>query len=207
MKDSKAAPNKNAKPSARQMREQQRARDEQRKRFIWIAIGAVIVIALGALIYFVVTAPAPKPIEGVELFPNIPGGQHIEGAITYPQTPQVGGPHNAAWQNCGIYDSAIRNENAAHSLEHGAVWVTYSPDLPPDQIKILQDSLRGQSYVLLSPYAGLPSPVVASAWAVQLKLPNASDPRLMQFVTRYRGGPYAPEIGASCQGGVGTPIG
>jgi len=207
MKDSNPSSGKKSQVSARKLREEQRARAAQRRRLIFIAIGALVVIAIGALIYSVATAPPPKQIEGVELFPNIAGGQHIEGAINYPQTPPVGGPHNSAWQNCGVYDTAIRNENAVHSMEHGAVWVTYSPDLPADQIKQLQDMLRGQSYILLSPYAGLPAPVVASAWSAQLKLQSAGDPRLSQFVTQYRLGPYAPERNASCQGGVGTPIG
>src|SRR5690242_677820 len=160
MKDSNPSSGKKAQVSARKLREQERARAEQRRRLIFIGIGVLAVIAIGALIYFVSTAPPPKQIEGVELFPDIAGGQHIDGNINYPQTPPVGGPHNPVWQNCGIYDTAIRNENAVHSMEHGAVWVTYSPDLPADQIKQLQDMMRGQSYELLSPYAGLPAPIV-----------------------------------------------
>jgi hypothetical protein len=42
--------------------------------------------------------------------------------------------------------------------------------------------------VLLSPYDGLPAPVVASAWGLQLKVEKADDPRLEQFVRQYAGG-------------------
>lgn len=206
MKESKPTVNK-AKISARKQREQARARAQARTRYIWIGIGALIVIALGAVIYFAVATPPPPPIEGLETFPNIPGGQHVTGAIPYDQVPPVGGPHDPVWQNCGIYTTAIRSENGVHSMEHGAVWITYQPDLPADQITALQNALRGQPYLLLSPFADLPAPVVASAWGAQVKLTGASDPRLAQFVSRWRNGAYTPERGAPCTGGLGTPNG
>jgi hypothetical protein len=66
---------------------------------------------------------------------------------------------------------------------------------------------RGSSrYVILSPYPGLPSPVVASAWGKQLQLPSVSDPRLGQFIDYFRQGPQTPEPGATCAGGTGTPV-
>jgi hypothetical protein len=122
-----------------------------------------------------------------------------------PQTPPVGGPHNPIWQNCGFYSKPVRNENAVHSMEHGAVWITYSPDLPKDQVETLRDIAHRNSYVLVSPYSDLPSQVVASAWGKQLHLNSADDPRLEQFVRAYQQGPQNPEPGAPCNGGVGSP--
>ncbi len=55
--------------------------------------------------------------------------------------------------------SRISNENAVHSLEHGAVWITYRPDLPGGQVETLRDLAQGQTYILVSPYPDLPSPV------------------------------------------------
>lgn len=206
MKDSKPPPKVN-KPSARQLREQERARAAQRTRYIWIGVGAAILLALAAVVYSAVTAPPPVAIAGLETFKDIPGGQHVTGPVTYPQTPPVGGPHDPVWQNCGIYTNAIRSENAVHSMEHGAVWITYQPTLPADQIALLQNAARGQGYVLLSPFAELPAPVVASAWGAQVKLTGATDPRLAQFISQFRAGPFAPERNASCSGGIGAPNG
>jgi Protein of unknown function (DUF3105) len=56
-------------------------------------------------------------------------GGIVTGPVTYAQNPPVGGPHDLVWLNCGIYTAPVRNENAVHSLEHGAVWVTYQPSL------------------------------------------------------------------------------
>jgi hypothetical protein len=99
----------------------------------------------------------------------------------------------------------VANENAVHSMEHGAVWITYQPTLPAAEVTTLQHAVAGKSYVILSPYPGLPPTVVASAWGVQLGLAGASDPRLAQFINYYQQGPQTPEQGATCSGGTGTP--
>jgi hypothetical protein len=64
---------------------------------------------------------------------------HTKEPVDYPQSPPVGGPHNPIWQNCGFYSKPVRNENAVHSMEHGAVWITYSPDLPKRLFQNLAD--------------------------------------------------------------------
>lgn len=139
-------------------------------------------------------------IQGVEFFPGIIA-EHRNSLVTYEQNPPVGGPHNPVWQTCGVYTQPLSNEHAVHSLEHGAVWITYQPDLPADQIQTLQDLTRRGTHRLLSPYPGIDSPVIASAWGYQLRLDSASDPRLEQFVLKYEQGPQTPELGASCSGG------
>ena len=125
--------------------------------------------------------------------------------MDYAQSPPVGGVHNPVWQNCGFYEEPIRNETAVHSLEHGAVWITYSPDLPQDAVERLRDLAQSNDYVLVSPYPELNSPMVASAWGKQLNLESAEDPDLEQFIGAYSQGPQTPEPGASCTGGVGRP--
>jgi Protein of unknown function (DUF3105) len=57
----------------------------------------------------------------------------------------------------------VLDETAVQSMEHGVVWVIYRPDLPGEQVEVLCGLAGGKSLVLLSPYPGLPSPVVASA--------------------------------------------
>lgn len=130
---------------------------------------------------------------------------HVTGPVSYPQTPPVGGAHSSAWQNCGVYSTPVHNENAVHSLEHGAMWITYRPGLAAPELAALLKDVSGQPYALVSPYPGLPSPVVASVWGAQLKLSSAGDPRLKAFVNTYKSGTQAPEPGGECTGGVGTP--
>jgi hypothetical protein len=140
----------------------------------------------------------------VQTFTGLPR-DHVQGHVDYAQNPPVGGAHSPVVLNCGIYPNPVPNENAVHAMEHGAVWVTYRPDLPADQVATLRQLVGKKPYVVLSPYPGLPAPVVASAWGAQLALPSASDPRLPQFLAYYRQGPQTPEPGAPCTGGTGNP--
>lgn len=139
-------------------------------------------------------------IEGVEYYASLIA-THVNTPVTYPLTPPVGGSHSPVWQTCGVYSEPIANEHAVHSLEHGAVWITYQPDLPADQIQTLQNLTRQSSHRLLSPYVSITSPVIVSSWGYQLRLESADDPRLAQFVAQYEQGPNTPEPGATCSGG------
>ena len=151
-----------------------------------------------------VEQPGKSP-EGVKTYNVGPSAVHTEGEVDYEQSPPAGGEHNPVWQNCGYYAEPVRDENAVHSLEHGAVWITYSPDLSEDEVERLRDIAESQTYILVSPYEGLPSPVVASAWSKQLSLESAEDPDLERFIGAYRQGPQTPEPGAVCTGGIGQP--
>jgi len=148
----------------------------------------------------VVTAPARttstiSPIEGVQTYAV--EAAHSEASLTYPQVPPVGGIHNPVWQQCAFYPAPVPSEKAVHSLEHGAVWITYRPDLPQGEIDSLADLARARKLVLVSRWdSGLPSPVVATAWGRQLLLQSAADPRLMEFVRLYVN--KGPEIDAPC---------
>jgi hypothetical protein len=146
------------------------------------------------------------------------GHNHVTGPVGYSVTPPAGGDHNAVWMNCGVYDQPVPNERAVHNLEHGAIWITYSPSLPSAEVSqlrsffarqtVLNPSRAGGSrYIDLTPYPGLPSPIVATAWGFQLRLTSPGDPRLQQFVDKFRvSQQYSPEYGAPCTGGVGTPL-
>jgi hypothetical protein len=153
------------------------------------------------------TVPAPDAIAGVQTYTGLTR-EHTAEPQNYPQSPPVGGDHDRAWQNCGVYDQPIKNENAVHSLEHGAVWLAYNPDLPTDQVAIVAAFALNQSHVLVSPYPGLAEgeAVVATAWGVQLRLDSVTDPRLAAFVAKYQSGPQAPEQGVTCTGAIGDPI-
>ncbi len=146
--------------------------------------------------------PGAAPIAGLETFANEPS--HVTTSVAYPQTPPAGGPHSPVWLDCGVYDRPVPNENAVHSLEHGAVWATYDPALAPAEVSALRAALPGD-HVLVSPYPGLGSPIVLTAWNVQLRLDSAADPRIPAFAAYYRNGPTAPEPGESCTGALDAP--
>jgi hypothetical protein len=146
------------------------------------------------------------------------GHNHVTGPVTYSVTPPVGGDHNPTPLNCGVYTKPVPNEYAVHSMEHGAIWITYQPSLPQSEVSQLKSFVEGQSvltpvaggpgsrYMDLTPYPGLPSPIMVSSWGFQLRLSSPTDPRLQQFVNKFRASQqYTPEYGGECTGGAGRP--
>jgi len=229
------------------IRKEQRRRERRKTAVVIggaVAVGAVVIAAVGVTLAN--RNHANSKLTSISIAPAEPSGQaipaspgtkdtskkstiagvtvwtglsrsHVQTPVTYAQVPPVGGQHNATWLNCGIYAQPVPNVNAVHDLEHGAVWVTYQPNLAAPDVQRLRTLARsyGMSsdtsptpgYVDLSPYPGLPSKVVASAWGVQLNLDSATDPRLKKFIDAYRHGPQTPEQGSACTGGVGSPAG
>ncbi len=177
--------------------------ESRRIRLTWFFIGVGIIV-IGVLVTFGLSRPLP--IDNVANY-----GRQLRGHSEAPRfdegvLPPVGGVHSDQVQNCGVYVAALDSGHAVHSLEHGAVWITYDPALAASEVQRLQQLFRGQSFLLLSPFPGQRSPLALTAWGVQLELEAVDDPRLLQFVDRYRLGPTAPELGRSCQGGVGAPL-
>jgi Protein of unknown function (DUF3105) len=77
----------------------------------------------------------------------------------------------------------------------------------PPACAISPAGAAGSRYLDLTPYPGLPAPIVASAWGFQLRLTSPTDPRLQEFVNRFRATQqYSPEYGGPCAGGLGTPL-
>lgn len=183
----------------KQVAERQQRQALLRRLGIAAVIVAVLVIA-GVVLWSRREAPPPA-LGAVQTYENL-GRQHTDDAVDYPQQPPVGGAHDPTWQNCGFYDDPIRDENGVHTLEHGAVWITYQPDLPQAQIDILRELATNQTYILVSPMDDLPAPVVATAWGKQLLLDDSDVPALDDFVRRYRLDPAGPEPGAPCTGGT-----
>lgn len=192
------------------------------RRIPWLTVGAAVVIIglVGALAVYLV----PKYQEKAELDKYTPSEAHkdpsdgIEGVVkrdyqaglhigpdqrvAYDQNPPFGGPHDSSWATCmgTVYDKAIREENAVHSLEHGAIWITYHPDkVDAAGIEKLKDRVEGEQYMMLSPYPDQEAPVSLQSWGHQLTVDNADDKRIGQFITALRLNPNTyPEIGADC---------
>ena len=186
-------------------RKQQQSAERRRTTLLVGATVVVIALILGLVAWAIISErderAAAGKLDAVEQY-DYQGGNHVAGQVDYKESPPVGGEHNPVWLNCGVYDEPVPKENVVHSLEHGAVWVAYDPDLPKEDIETLEETLP-DTYTILSPYEGeMPSKVVATAWGHQLALKSADDPRLKGFIKEYRQGPQTPEPGAACTGGV-----
>ena len=180
------------------------------KRII-LAVGVVVVVLAAFFVLKPIISPsAPKggdpsnditALAATKTFDYV-GAEHTTDPVTYEQTPPAGGPHDPAWDDCGVYTEQPRNENVVHDLEHGTVWITYRPGLDPSDIASLQsrlETLKSGKW-MLSPYPGLPAPVVVTVWNAQLDLKGPNDPRLPVFLDFYGDGHTSPEGAfASCE--------
>jgi len=192
-------PKESTRVSRKQERHQQLAQETRKRRLMIIVPTIIVIVLLGT--FAVIRL---RPVAGTSSFGAQERGHDAGTTFTSTSRPPVGGDHNPQFQNCGIYTQPVNTSLVVHSMEHGAVWITYRPDLPSDDVAALQNLVRGETYTLLSPYPGLDSDVVATAWGVQLAPDSVTDERLEQFINRYRGG--GPEPGAPCSGGVSAPL-
>ncbi|WP_367041244.1 DUF3105 domain-containing protein [Streptomyces sp. Je 1-332] len=201
-----------------EMRRAERARD-RRGRVITITLSAVVVAALvvgGVVLFqqadddsgtaadgnaaskFETTADGEKVWDAKKL-----GRTHVTKDVSYAMTPPVGGDHDQAWMNCNgdVYQDEIPERHAVHSLEHGAVWVTYNEKAKAADLKKLEQKVKQTPYSLMSPVKDQKDPVMLTAWGHQRTVTGASDPKVASFFSTYVQGKQTPEPGAACTGG------
>ncbi|MGH3942533.1 MAG: DUF3105 domain-containing protein [Pseudonocardiaceae bacterium] len=183
-----------------------------------VAVLAVLIFAGGIFGYlylryedsaaFIPTAENQDPstqidgIQKVEYGPKNRGHVVSPRRVAYDHSPPFGGPHDEFWATCDgqVYEQAVRNENMIHSLEHGAVWIAYNPEqITGTALDSLRKRVEGQFYIMLSPYPGLDSPISLQSWGHQLKVTDAEDERIDQFIRSLRANQYThPEVGSPC---------
>jgi Protein of unknown function (DUF3105) len=219
-KKSKASRQTKAQERQERVRElqKQQKRAERRRNLLIFGTTGVVALAIIAGTAWAITQqdegggsvgrlePASDDlgIDGLQSA-EVTARDHVDGQVDYPESPPVGGDHNQIWQNCGFYDEPVEDENAVHSLEHGAVWITYRDGLDDADVETLRGLATPGTYVLVTPHDDIGSPIVASAWGYQLELDSADDQRLQLFLDKFVQGEQTLEPGAACSGGTGEP--
>ncbi|MER7401075.1 DUF3105 domain-containing protein [Streptomyces sp. NPDC000070] len=142
--------------------------------------------------------------DGVKTWEGKLARNHVAKAVKYASVPPVGGDHNQVWMNCNgdVYTKEINNTNAVHSLEHGAVWVTYNADAKKADIDALAAKVKKTPYTLMSPLDEQKDPIMLSAWGHQRTVTGASDPDVDKFFEKFVQGKQTPEPGAACTNGL-----
>ncbi|MGW3495924.1 DUF3105 domain-containing protein [Streptomyces sp. NPDC001020] len=194
-----------------ELRRAEAARERRTRIITWTCSGVIVAGVIGGSWYFIQdarkkeetkAAAAAASVKGEKSFKDL-GRDHVTTPVDYKMSPAVGGDHNPVWTNCNgdVYDRRIDETHAVHSLEHGAVWVTYTDKADDNDISALKKRVQKTPYTMMSPYAGQSSPITLSAWGKHLNVGSASDPRVRQFFDKYVQGAQTPEPGAACTGG------
>ncbi|MFC8144919.1 DUF3105 domain-containing protein [Streptomyces paradoxus] len=142
--------------------------------------------------------------DGVKTWEGKLARNHVTKAVKYASEPPVGGDHNPVWMNCNgdVYTEQVKNTNAVHSLEHGAVWVTYNAAAKKSDVDALAAKVKKTPYTLMSPVDDQKDPIMLSAWGHQRTVTGASDPNVDKFFERFVQGEQTPEPGAACTNGL-----
>ncbi|MFI6488323.1 DUF3105 domain-containing protein [Streptomyces sp. NPDC050564] len=215
---------KNSSSTSRKARieEMRRAEQSRERRNRILTIAASVVVVAGLVVGGVVlvksqsdksdTASDSKAAsghfvtgaDGVKTWKGTLARNHVTKTVTYPMEPPVGGDHNQVWMNCNgdVYTKAINNMNAVHSLEHGAVWVTYNSKASDADVKALAAKVKKTPYTLMSPVEDQKDPIMLSAWGKQRTVTAASDPNVDKFFAEFVQGKQTPEPGAACTNGL-----
>lgn len=177
------------------------AAERRRGGMLWGAVALVLALIVGLVAWAIIRdSPALVDLSAVEEYEHT-SQLHTTEPVEYDVIPPVGGEHHPTWFNCGVYQQELPTEHVVHSLEHGAVWLTYQPSLPADQIAVLEQ-LGEQEYMMVSPFGEQDSPVVATAWDSQLRLDEAEERTLQAFIREFKQGPKTPEPGGLCSNGT-----
>src|SRR5258707_76276 len=165
MGSAKNSSNASRKARIEEMRRAEQSR-ERRNRILTIAASVVVVAGLVVGGIVLVNSQSDKKDtasdskgssghfvtgkDGVETWSGTLSRTHVTKTVKYPMEPPVGGDHNPVWQNCNgdVYTKAINNMNAVHSLEHGAVWVTYNSKASDADVKALAAKVQKTPYSL-----------------------------------------------------------
>ena len=179
-----------SKSKRQQMRERQR-RQKMKSNLVWGAVGLVALVIVG---FFVVrgsgqTQPVGKQVEVPADYVN-----HIEEGTDpgpFPSDPPAGGRHYASEMDAGFYDENSPQTQLAypegyigHSLEHGYVVFWYNCDALnsgdcetlKSEIKGVMDDFGGVKLIAF-PWPSLDVPVAMTSWG-RLQRFDSFDPQL-----------------------------
>ncbi len=164
---------------------------------IGILLGILLMLGIGLYLYF--RPPTPVPNIG-QTYPDI-GRTHItQGSFEhepYNSNPPSSGDHWPTPAKCQVYGETVPDESAVHSLEHGAVWISYRDKDDKDLAKKLKEIADGSGgKILVSPRAENDSAIALVSWGRVLKLEKFDEKKIKDFIRYYRNA--APEATAAC---------
>ncbi|HEX2293693.1 MAG TPA: DUF3105 domain-containing protein [Actinomycetota bacterium] len=179
-----------------------RRRKQERRERIVRRLG-LLALAVFLLWFFFVRGGVPDEILGreIEHYSTSAGNPtHVETPVDYTMSPPVSGAHAGIPAECGTHGAAIPNENLVHSLEHGAVAVLYSPTIPQEEVRQVEELVASyDSHTISAPYEGeMETPIAVAAWANIMRLGTFDEEAIREFVDAFAAGGQAPEAYQDC---------
>lgn len=189
---------KERKEYLRGFRQGEEKKEARKSLVVKLIVGAVVLAVVGGIGYLFATSNqdgGSSYLLGEEI-PDL-GANHInqgERVTTYNSNPPTSGPHWSTPQTCDFYTEEVPDEAVVHSLEHGAIWVTYKDKSLEGSMKSLFE--KESAKVLISPRSANDSLVAVASWGRLLKLDEFDEDQIIDFIGSNRNN--SPEPLAPC---------
>jgi hypothetical protein len=171
-----------------------------RKRTLQIGGGAVLGLAVIAVIAIVALAGGGDSKGDAKVDPSklatdakaagctfsqfkVEGRNHTAGKVTYKTNPPTSGNHNPTAAQDGFYraGNSPPKENFVHSLEHGRIEFQYKPGTPAADVaklrRLAEEPLNGTAgyhVLLFENDTKMPAQFAATAWTKSISCPTLS---------------------------------
>lgn len=176
-------------PSKQEMKVLQAKLARRRSKAIWIAVGAILLLVAGGLLIWFLPGGSGGDQPGV--FYEAQGQDHVEIGFPfqYNSNPPTSGPHYKDPADWGVYREEIPDQVLIHNLEHGGIWIAYTPGIDPAIISALEEIAKEYDRkVIMTPRAANDADIAVAAWSRLDKFPVAefSQDRVHRFIRAYR---------------------
>ncbi len=154
-------------------------------------VTAGVVVAVAAAVYGIVAfSRRPSgPLPGVT-YPD-QGAEHVAlgTPFAYNSNPPTSGPHFATPAEWGVYQEEIADQILIHNLEHGGIWISYTPGIDAGLVaKLEQFHHEFGRKIIVAPRQANDADIALAAWNHVDKFSAAefSAERVREFIKAYR---------------------
>lgn len=158
------------------------------RKILKIAIFSLIILIVAvSFVFWIFSGTSEKPGEEVSIQPadHIKPGDPLPGI--YLTDPPASGWHydeQAAW---GIHDEEIKDQVALSAIENGGVWISYTPDAPPEVVSALKSiAEKYKNNVILTPRTTNDSLIALVSWGRLDKFNYFDEARIVKFIKAYK---------------------
>ena len=168
------------------------------KLMLGIGIFSLVLLFGGYWVTSKQDAALNKPLMGQKV--SSMGEEHVkrnQKHAAYNSNPPTSGPHwGDGVAGAGEHTTEVPDELLVHSLEHGAVIVSYKADLPKNQVEKIRNAYNDASgKKIFVPRKNLDVPVALTSWEYLMKLKAIDPSKIKLFIETNSGkGPESAPI-------------
>ena len=155
------------------------------KPLIYIGVGTILLFIVLIYLGSQQNKKASVPLAGEEL--PVETAVHVQrGSLPEVQDPPTSGEHYGdGVAGPGVHNEPVEDGLLVHSLEHGAVILSYDPEkLDEATIGQLKSTFteKFQGKKIMVPRSGMSVPIIMTSWGQILKLEQIDEAKMIEFM-------------------------